>query len=67
MPQSLNPFPPTNHPNVPISRQWIAFRVIHKAGGLSWAVVDTSTYELHSEACAYLHYHLGSARHILPG
>lgn len=62
MAQSLIPFPPTNHPNVPISRRWIAFRVIHKAGGPSWAVVDASTYELLPEASAYLHYLLGSAR-----
>jgi integrase len=62
MPQSLIPFPSTTHPIVPISRRWIAFSVIHKAGGPSWAVVDSSTYELHSEASAYLHYLLGSAR-----
>lgn len=62
MAQSLIPFPSTNHPNVPVSRRWIAFRVIHKAGGPSWAVVDASTYGLHPEASAYLHYLLGSAR-----
>jgi integrase/recombinase XerD len=62
MAQSLIPFPSTNHPNAPTSRRWIAFKVIHKAGGPSWAVVDASTYELHPEACAYLHYLLGSAR-----
>ncbi|TSE15768.1 tyrosine-type recombinase/integrase [Arthrobacter sp. KBS0703] len=62
MAQSLIPFPPTNPANVPNSRRWIAFRVIHKAGGPSWAVVDASTYELHPEASAYLHYLMGSSR-----
>lgn len=62
MAQSLIPFPSTNHPNVPISQRWIAFKVIHKSGGPSWAVVDASTYELHPAASAYLHYLLGSAR-----
>lgn len=62
MAQSLIPFPSTNPPKVLISRRWIAFRVIHKTGGLSWAVVDASTYELHPEASAYLHYLMGSAR-----
>lgn len=62
MAQSLIPFPSTNHPNVPISQRWISFKVIHKSGGPSWAVVDASTYELHREASAYLHYLLGSAR-----
>lgn len=62
MAQSLTPLPSTNNPNVPISRRWTAFRVTHKTGGPSWAVVDASTYELHSEASAYLHYLLGSAR-----
>jgi integrase/recombinase XerD len=62
MAQSLIPFPSTTHPNVPISRRWIAFRVIHTAGGPSWAVVDATTYELHREVSAYLHYLLGSAR-----
>lgn len=52
MAQSLIPFPSTNHPNVPVSRRWIAFRVIHKAGGPSWAVVDAATYRLHPEASA---------------
>lgn len=62
MAQSLGPFPsitplaPSNSPH------WIAFKVIHKAGGPSWAVVDASSYELHPEASAYLHYLLGSAR-----
>lgn len=62
MPQSLIPFSSTTLPIVPISRRWIAFSVIHKAGGPSWAVVDSSTYELHPETSAYLHYLLGSAR-----
>jgi integrase/recombinase XerD len=62
MAQFLIPFSSTNHPNVPISGHWIAFRVVHKAGGPSWAMVDASTYELHPEASAYLHYLLGSAR-----
>lgn len=62
MAQSLIPFPPTTHLNVPMSRRWIAFRVIHKAGGPSWAVVDAASYELHPEASAYLHYLMGSAR-----
>ncbi|TAP38796.1 tyrosine-type recombinase/integrase [Arthrobacter sp. S39] len=62
MTKSLIPLPSTTHPIGPISRRWIAFSVIHKAGGPSWAVVDASTYELHPEASAYLHYLLGSAR-----
>lgn len=62
MAQSLIPFPPGDHRNVPMSRRWIAFRVIHKAGGPSWAVVDAASYELHPEASAYLHYLMGSAR-----
>jgi integrase/recombinase XerD len=62
MAQSPIPFPSTNHPTVPIPRRWIAFSVIHKSGGPSWAVVDASTYELHAEASAYLHYLIGSAR-----
>ncbi len=62
MAQSPIPLPSTNHPNLPISRHWIAFRVIHKTGGPSWTVVDSSTYELHPEASPYLHYLLGSAR-----
>ncbi len=61
MAQSLIPFPSTSYPDVPVSRRWIAFRVIHKAGGSSWAVVDASTYELHPEASASLHYLMGSA------
>jgi hypothetical protein len=32
MAQSLIPFPSTNHPNVPISRRWIAFREGHPQG-----------------------------------
>ena len=62
MAQSLIPFPSTNHPYPSIPRHWIAFRVIHKAGGLSWAVVDASTYELHPESSSYLHYLFGSSR-----
>lgn len=62
MAHSLIPFPSTNYPSAPTSRRWIAFKVIHKAGGPSWAVVDAFTYELHPEASAYLHYLLGSAR-----
>jgi len=30
MAQPLIPFPLTNHPNVPVSLRWIAFRVIHR-------------------------------------
>ena len=55
-------FPSTHQPNPSISRRWLAFRVLHKAGGPSWAVVDDSTYELHPEASSYLHYLFGSAR-----
>lgn len=62
MAPSLIPFPPTPHPNEATSRRWIAFKVSHRAGGPSWAVVDASTYELHSEATAFLHYLFGSAR-----
>ena len=39
MAQSLIPVPSTTVPIVPISRRWIAFSVIHKAGarpGLWW-------------------------------
>jgi integrase/recombinase XerD len=62
MAQSLIPFPSTTTTNVPLSRRWVAFKVIHQVGGPSWAVVDSFTYELHVEASAYLHYLLGSAR-----
>lgn len=62
MAQSPIPFPLTTQPTPSISRHWIAFKVLHKAGGPSWAVVDASTYELHPEASSYLHYLFGSAR-----
>jgi integrase/recombinase XerD len=62
MAQSPVPFPSTYQPNPSISRQWIAFKVIHKTGGPSWAVVDAFTYDLHPEASSYLHYLFGSAR-----
>lgn len=62
MAQSLIPFPSTNHSNDPTSRRWIAFRVIHKAGGRAWAV-----WTLSPTSCIRRPAHTCTTCSVLPG